>query len=514
MCIEMVSSNNSSKAKIKNIVTVDIYSHVNYVFKNDVLNTLVKLVYNTSNFVTSYLSNKDIISTSIKLSRSIPEEDIAYTIDIKAYEELGLDHAISYMISYVESDNEGQERKFHIFVSESSVLDRKFLPVKEKTKYVDLILPAPLLFKSLYKKEILPQNNTHCFIYFTKNDAFITLYKNGEYIYSKSIEYSLDQIYNKYCEIVGERVDEDEFFSLFKSEGLKVTNSEFQQNLMKIFVEVFITINDIIIYAKRAFKLSGIDHIFIGSQKGTILALDDYCQNYLGLNSSELNFDYELENDEQYTDQLHYLMLITTFDYLEDESNKVNLTMYTRAPSFVNRASGQFIITTFLAISFALAYPLMYLLGSYANDTKIYVLKKEDKVLSRESSKYKKILSVKKNEIKKLDNKRQKLESKYHGKTKTLTAIYDKKVNYKLKSGIYYMLAEELAKFNVNVDMLSSDGDDFRLSLISTEDRKFTEVIKYFSEKHFDEIKYIDIQRIEKNSEDDYYKGLLKMELK
>ncbi len=132
------------------------------------------------------------------------------------------------------------------------------------------------------------------------------------------------------------------------------------------------------------------------SERGPIIGLDDYSQNYLGLHSSDLNFNYNVVNDEWYTDQLQYLMLLASFDYMEDESSIVNLTMYPRAPSFVNSASGQFIISTFAAISVGLAYPLVYLVGSYVNDAKIYALTLENNKLTAESTKYKKILNAKK----------------------------------------------------------------------------------------------------------------------
>jgi hypothetical protein len=145
--------------------------------------SLKKLSYNTSNFITSYVSNKDIISTTIHLSRSIPQEDIADILEIKAYEELGLDQASDYIISSTEVENGGEEREFHLFVAEPEVLDKLFLPIKQETKYIDLIIPAPLLYKTLYKKEILNDSGTHCFMYFTQKDAFVTFYKNGEYLY-------------------------------------------------------------------------------------------------------------------------------------------------------------------------------------------------------------------------------------------------------------------------------------------------------------------------------------------
>lgn len=507
-------SKKESASTVKNIITINAYTNINYQLKNNTFKLLKKLNYNTSNFIASYLSNKDIISTTVFLSRSIPEEDIADILDIKAYEELGLDQASEYIISSREVENSGEEREFHIFVAEPHVLNELYLPIKHQTKYIDLIIPAPLLYKTLYKNEILTDRDTHCFVYFTRQDAFITLYKDGEYLYSKSIDFSLEQIYDKYCEMVGEKVDEEEFFKILETEGLKTTNSEYQQNFMKIFGEVFITINDIIIYVKRAFHLESIDQVYIGSLKGPIVGLDEYSQNYLGLQSADLNFDYNINNDEWYTDQLQYMMLLSSFYHMDDENALVNLTMFPRAPSFLNRASGQFIIATFAAISIGLAYPLVYLVGSYANDAKIYVLNNENNKLQVETDKYKKILGTKKKEIEILDEKLGKLSIRYGAKTKTLTSIYNKKVNYRLKSGIFHQIAEELVKFDVTIDKLFTKNDTLWISLVSSSDRKLTELIKYISDTHFDDIKKIDIELIEKDLNSNYYRGLLKVDLR
>lgn len=499
---------------VKNIITVNAYTDKKYIFKNNVCEPLKKLSFSKSNFIASYVTNKNIINTSVKVSRSIGEEEIPDLLDIKAYEELGLDQANRYVISYMEIENQGDEREYHIFVAQPDELDVLYVPIKEQTKFIDLIIPAPLLYKSLYTKEILKSNNTHCFVYFTMHDAFVTIYKNGEYLYSKSIEFSLEQIYDKYCELIGERIDEKVFFNILESEGLKTVKPEYQENFMKIFSDVFITINDIVIYVKRAFDLKNVEQMFIGSVNGPIIGLDDYSQNYLGLNSTEFNFNYNVQNDEWYTDQLQYLMMLTSLIYMEDEGSIVNLTMYPRPPSFVNRASGQFIIATVSSIALSLAYPLYFLVGSYVNEAKIYTLSGENDELQTKATKYKDIISNKNNIITGLDAQIKTLLAQYEGKTKTLIAIYDKKVNYRLKSGIFHTIAEELTKFEVNIDMLKSSNDNLELSLVSSDDRKFTEVIKYISDKHFNEIVSIDIEKIEKDPINNYYKGLLKVNMK
>ncbi|MBD3789776.1 MAG: hypothetical protein IE885_05355 [Campylobacterales bacterium] len=510
----MFLKKSSSPSDISNIVTVNAYNGKSYIYKNDKFQQLTKLSYNASNFITSYISNKDIITTTVNLSRGIPQEDIADILDIKAYEELGLDQASRYVISSIEIENAGEEREFHIFVAEPKSLEHLYLPIKEETKYIDLVIPAPLLYKTLYKREILQPNGTHCFIYFTKSDAFVALYRNGQYLYSKSIDFSLEQIYDKYCEIIGEKIDEKVFISLLESEGLKTVNPEYQKNLMKIFGEVFIHINDIIIYAKRAFQLDTIDQMYIGTENGPIIGLDEYSQNYLGLQSFELNFNYSINNDEWYIDQLQYLMLLNSFDYMEDEESVVNLTLYHRPPPFIQRASGQFIISTAAAISIGLAYPLVYLIGSYVNDARIYAMNIENQKLSAEVTKYKQILGEKKKEIDQLDNKITMLSDKYHAKTQTLTSIYDKKVNYRLKSGIFHTVAEELNRFGVHIDNIQTKENTVWLSLVSSDDRKLTELIKYVSDNHFNEINQIDIELIEKDSQSEYYRGLLKVDLR
>jgi Tfp pilus assembly PilM family ATPase len=181
-------------------------------------------------------------------------------------------------------------------------------------------------------------------------DTFVTFYRNGKYLYSKSIDYSFEHIYDKYCELVGERVDEEEFFSILESEGLKTIHADYQQNLMKLFGEIFIQINDIIIYVKRAHDLTTIEQMFIGSVKGPIIGLDEYSENYLGLQSSELNFDFGFESEEWYTDQLQYMLASLAITFHEDSEAVANLSIFHRAPPFPMRPSGQFIIATALAI--------------------------------------------------------------------------------------------------------------------------------------------------------------------
>ncbi len=502
------------KSKIKGVFSVDAYDRKYYLLKGQKLIQQKKLIYDSTNFVSTYINNKDIISSSVEISRSISAEDTDGALEVKAYEELGLDQAIEYSIQYIERETTGDFRIFDLFVVDQEILGESFVDITYDTKYIDLIVPAPLLYKSVYDREILSDNGVHCFIYITQNDAFITFYQNGQYLYAKSIEYSLERIYDKYCELSGDRVDEAEFYKVLESEGLKTVHADYQQNLMKLFGDVFITINDIIIYAKRAFDLPTIDQMFIGSSLGPIIGLDEYSENYLGLQSSELNFNFNLENDDWYTDQLQLMLSMTSVEYLEDVDSTINFTIFERPPVFYKRTSGQFIIATAVSITLGISYPLVYLVGSYMNDATNMVLTAQDQQLSAEDSKYKKVLGEKKKEMKALDVKIGDKARIYHGKEKTLTSIHDKKVNYKLKSELLYTFAKDIRKFKVNTDFISSDGDTFTFHLLSKDNKEITRLIKHISEKHFDEINSIDIAEISKDADNGFYSGVLRVELK
>jgi hypothetical protein len=507
-------SKQSDKTAIKSILTIDAYRNRYYLYRNDTFQPISKLTYNKQNFITSFVGGNHFISTTTEISRNIPEEDLEGVFELRAYEELGLDQAVEYVIFHYEIPSENEDRLFYLFAVEKERMDELFLPLKKEIKYFDLIVPQPLLYGTLYRREILEGHGVDCFLYITDNEASVSFYRNGHYLYSKSLDFSLERLYEKFCEIEGEQVDREEFFSTLETEGLKATNPKFQENFMKIFGEMFIAINDIIIYTKRAFQLESIDRMYVGSTLGPIIGLDEYSNSYLGLASFDLNFDYHIETDEWYTDQNQFLMLMTAMDYMEDESVVLNMTLYPRPPSFANRPSGQFIIALFLAISAGLVYPLYHFVGAYTNKAKIITLKPEQIRLQKEAAHYKKILKQKREEIAKLDKEIKKLQDTYDGKLKTLEAVYQKKVNYRLKSGIFFLLAEELHKFGVNVDEIETRNDTVYLHVVSSDDRKLTELIKYLTEKYYDQIDSIDIELIKKDPDSAFYRGLLKVAFK
>jgi hypothetical protein len=200
--------------------------------------------------------------------------------------------------------------------------------------------------------------------------------------------------------------------------------------------------------------------------------------------------------------------------YWEEPEGHINFTLYPRPPAFYKRASGQFILSLVAAILLASAYPLYYLGASYVLELRNLQLSKEERQLGSEVRKYKAILGKKKKEIKALDKRIAALQKTYHAKEKTLVAVYDKKVNYRLKSNQLAAFADELAQFGLHVDAMRSQDDNYALSIIAENDRNITELVKEVTDRYAHDIKKIDIERIAADANSSLYHGVLKVELR
>jgi hypothetical protein len=500
--------------KYKNITTINPHNDSFYEYKNQEFKKVKKLSYNDKSYTISYLTNKEMIIASLDIGSYLSEDELEGYFFDKAYEELGLDEEKEYTIHYQKRDNETDSFVYNLFISEVDKVDGYFSKIVEESKYVDLLIPAPLLFKTLYRNQVLENRDAHCYIYFTMEDAFVTIYKDGDFIYSKSLEFSLEQIYEKYCALIGEKVDKVEFFEVLNSEGLKTTNTEYQQNLMKIFAEIFLQINDIVIYAKRAYHIDSIQKLFLGSVGSPIIGLSDYGYNYLGIPTFNLDFNFDIKNDEWYVDQLQYLMLKSGLDYIAEPKKTLNISTYPRPPIFSKRASGQFIISFIVTSLLAVGLPLFYLVPAYSLEAYNIKLSSENEVLTTKSSKYKKILEEKIKLISIGKKELQRLETIFNSKAKTLIAINNKKVNYKFKSNFLHIFSKDLKKFDLHIEKIFSKDDDFTLHLISKDEKNITKYIKYVSKKYFEDIGTIDIKRIELDEEELIYRGILKVHYK
>jgi hypothetical protein len=473
--------------------------------------------YSKEQYVISYLNTKGFINSQISISKNIPEEDLHDAINNKVYDELALDQAVTYQIQFIETFNSLDEdnRNFHVFIIDPLTIEETFANIVSKIKYIDTIVPSPLLLKSLYEKEVIESSGVHCFIYFQENDAFITVYNEKEFLYTKSINYTFLQMHERFCELYGERVEYKSFIEFFCTHNLKETDNDYKEYFIKLYKEIFANVNDILTYVKRAYELEKIEHVYIGAQIQTVTKLDEMTEVELGIKSSNFEFDYGFESDGVYIDQLHALMHIYT-TLPTEEKYDCNFTTYHRPPKFMQRESGKIILLTVASLVLAFMYPVTYWVLTYAQTLQYDLLSTEytglhnikitrqATIKNREADKAKVITLL--NQEKK----------DYAEKRTTLIKIHDVKVNYPMKAKLLSTLTKDLNKFNINVDSLSYKEDKmsktFTLNLISKKDKKITEMVEYLTKTHegvFD----FSLEHIEFKEKDKKYFSELKVSI-
>lgn len=478
--------------------------------------------YSKNQFVISYLGSKSFISSLISISKNIPEDDIADIIENKVYEELALDMAIAYKINYIEAYNHVDEanRFFHVFVVDPLNLDEDFTRSIETIKYIDQIIPVALLLRTLYTKEILESSGIQCFIYFQDNDTFLTVYSEGEFVYTKSLKFSLKELHVRFCELLGEQISFEMFSQILSNDGFATSNKEYQQHLIKLFAETFLHINDIVTYVKRAFEIEKIDHIYIGSEIGLIAGLDEYSQTYLGIHSSEFDFNYGYTTEGP-LNQLHALMhLYTTMP--SSQRYECNFSVYHRPPPFPKRESGKLILLTSAALAIALLYPITNWSLAYAETIRKGLLENEYNTIhgvktTREANiKYKETQKAEADKVKKFE------EDAYNNKKNTLIKIHEVKVDYPMKAKHLTYLTKDFNRYAVMLKSVHyNEGNEtnetnatktFTFSLSSTSDKKITELLEYLTKTKTDQYKF-SLEHIDFDEKEKSYLSELKVDL-
>ncbi len=497
------------------VVSINPYKNEYFNSASGFLTSTKNISFSKKQFVTSYLNTKDYINNQIEISKNIPEEDIADAISIKAYDELGLDQAIEYQIQYIETFNnlDGNNRNFQIFIVDPLETTEIYEDVVKEIKYIDTITPAPLLIKALYSKEIIQDNGIHCFIYFEENDAFLTIYNEKDFIYTKSLKYSLTQIHERFCELYGERVDYQEFIKFLTTQSLKNTTSKYKEFLLRLYKEIFANINDVLTYIKKAFNIEKVEHIYIGSQINIVSKLYEMAEFELSIKSSDFNFDYGLQSVDNHIDQMHALMYIST-TLTDEEIYLCNFSIFHRPPKFTKREGGKLLILTAASILIAFAYPVTYWVLLYSQElqykleqqtyAKVHNLKttREATIKSRLVDKAKVITLLEKE------------KKSYIDKKNTLIKIHDVKVNYPMKAKLITLLINDLNKYSVKVEGVQYNQDDdnkkFIFSLISTKDKKITQLIEHLTKKHERKFTF-SLENISYNKEQKLYFSELKV---
>lgn len=512
--------NKSTQQTYSTIISADPYKGDYYGGTFNTISQTSSPSFSKEQYSVSFLNTKGFISTLIGISKNIPDDDVYDALENKVYEELALDMAIEYHIKYIEAINKNTEgdRFFHVFVVDPLTLEQEYAQVVDNIKYIDQIIPVPLLLKSLYVKEIIDSSDVHCFIYFQENDAFFCIYNEQEFVYAKSLKFSLKQMHERFCELLGEQIDLVTFERMLAEAGLNTSHADYQRNLIKLFGEIFLHISDVITYAKRAYEIKKFDEIYIGTGAGKVLGLDEYAQTYLGIKTTPFDFDYGLNTYGAKVDQIHQLMHL--YGRLEpDQRYDCNFTVFHRPPPFAKRDSGKLILVTAASLAAALLYPGVYWGLSYAEEFRHAVLTKEYEQVHMEKTTRESTINLKLANKSAAQTLLDEQTAAYKQKQDTLIKVHDKKVNYPMKAKIMADFTRSFNQYRVQLKTISyaEDMNDtrktFTFGLTSSSTQDITALLKHLTDIKRDQYDF-NLELISYDDEQKSYLSELKAVIK
>jgi len=495
------------------IITVDIYSNKSYKLDSGKFTILNKLKSSKKDLLVSYIANRDLIIESVGVSNHIPQENIIDVITDKVYEELRLDPAIEYEIYPIKTALHSDEAKYQVFILDKKSLKESFASVAKRTKVIDYIFPAPLLYKVLYQTKKLKTNSTDMFIYFGEYDSYITFYHKGEYLYSKSIKFSLQQMYDRFCQLAQDvPLSKDQFRELLENDGLKTAEGRNKELLISVINECFLTINDVLIYTKRTYDLQDIKTAYVGFSWGYITGIDTYVSNYLNLKGKALSSVYSQEDPKVSIDPMHALMALSTLEIKNGVLELPNLTPYARPLPLFKRPAGK-ILSTLLLTIIAFQVPVIYdyVVGATTQAKNAVLAKKEAKVTAV-ANKYKRLLKTKREELKALEQATDKIKKVYSSKKGELENVYHKKFKYDLRSEQLALITNVLKNYDIKSRFIEINDTLYKIEVESKDDKEITAFIKKLVSTFDKKLSNVDIKSIKYDSKIGIYQGIVKLE--
>ena len=295
--------------------------------------------FSKKDIITSSLDLKDVISYTFKLPRSLSKQELDIQAEIYFYENAGLDLSKKYKTFFLYKELDEDKDNYLVEAISISYDELKdiFSLTLQKTKFIDYISLSFMSFEkfySIYKKK--PQNDA--FVYLDEKQSFISVFKNGEYVYAKtlpslnSLLKNLNMDYDKFVDIISNKGLNEEAYD--ESERL------IYQEISNFFNEYFSNMHNRFAYGKSVFYIDQIDNIyFYTSFKVNNLENNTSFWDLWGVN-------FVILPVEQF--YLEKLSLKYNVEHLED---KINFTIFPRPPKIYKRRTFQLFLVLFLSFS-------------------------------------------------------------------------------------------------------------------------------------------------------------------
>lgn len=431
----------------------------------------------------SYIPYKDIMTATVEISKSVEDADLLDAIVVKVYEELGLDTALDYKITYSEVIGAtGDDRIFNVFVVDNAKLTSEFDAIAARTNYIDYIAMAPFLYEGLYNRGVLTRDGIDCFIYLQRNDAFLVVYQNGEYFQSRQVRYNLKFLHEKYVELIGSRIDEENFYRLLSNQGINLENPTERDYMIQIFDDMFYYINDVLGGISKIYNVN-IQNVYVGTDIGKIPAIEVFVENNLKLRYRDFNFSIAINAKEYPLTQLDVLMFLVGQDYLATKDDDHNYSPFMRPPPLAQRSTGKLIGYFLLGCLLGAAYPGYNFGTGYYNNMVANDKTNQYQELEAKLSPARTQRDQIEQETKAVREDAAKRNKELADRKSLIRAISDKKNNYAMKGVSIFDLTNMVVKNKGNMVRIGDENRTLTIQVRTKNDKQMTELLEDISKK-------------------------------
>ena len=334
-------------------------------------------------FTASFIPHRYLTSLTFKMPKNLSNEELESQIEIKMYNEAGLDPNKDYSIDSIKYDM-GEEYIVEGIALSKDSFDKEFKFYEKKVEAIDLLFPRFLSYQVLYNKE-LDKNRNDLFIFIGEQEAFGAIYKNGEYIGHRTID-SLSTISKK----LG--IEISKLKEYLSSKGLNKENYSLEEiDIFDSLQDIFLKNIEKLIYSinhKRSFfGLAGIDRVIVDFDGKEIDGLKDFFipNGYEDIEIEKLKCCSR--DDEK---ARVFLFCEYAYEIVNSAKNlqKINLTFLERKKPLYEYTAIKYIAIFFLAILITFGLYGYFMYKSNLLDEKISQKNSKLKRLKLLSSKY------------------------------------------------------------------------------------------------------------------------------
>ncbi len=416
----------------------------------------------------------DIISHSFKIADNLSKQELLVKIELKMYEDIGLDPTKTYQISYIQKEVAlNSEILLEAFAVDKDAVSNKYQNYVKKSKYIDFIAIPFLVFQTLYTNKTLEPKND-IFIYISYDEAFTTSYKDGNYISSKRIKTIDDMVHD-----LGSRnitISSEELYEIITTKGLKKSSYELlQYELYEYLVETFETlfskIKNLSLHNRNVYSFTQIDRVFFTCNQKNVPHLQEQVQSYVE------NAEFKTLNFLQ-TKTVNVLDAISSSyikDKLSQNDHDHNVTLFKPKAPFYKSEVGKFTFATVASALILSIYPIYLQLEISSKKQENEILIDKELQISKTSKKFQLKLKKIKTQISQYNQKKE-IDQK---KLQNLQSIANSLLLLKSKDTKYtdmiLKINKILGRYHLSIDKITqTDTHALNLELSSKKDKRDT----------------------------------------